>query len=902
MEKRNLSRKTFLKGSGAALATLGLTSCAARTSGSANKEELADTSDAPKEEGEWKAATCWSHCGGRCSLKALVKDGVITRLKTDDTHEDSPDWPQRRACLRGRSRRDDIYSPDRLKYPMKRKNWQPGGEGFNGELRGKDEWERISWDEALDLVASEVSRIREKYGNRSIYGHRSIVIQGSDINDMSLAGTEAAWHLDEFGSMFMRGMDFGIALSASGGFTTSWTTASQGAFAFCHLYGYGSSSGQDFMNDRFDCRNVETAILIGVNPAYSADSTSFWSNWLPVHDAGCRFITIDPMYTDSAAILGAEWVPIRPNTDVALLMAMCYVMISEDDPEANPLIDWDVIERCTIGFDENHMPEGEDARDNFRDHILGTYDNQPKDPKWASDITGIPEDKIVELGRLMGKQNKVALLTGWGPARNHNGETFTQAFMCAGILGGHFGQSGHMTAGAIEDAGFNGGDFLITPGDRGVQYPANGVDDILCGPTMWRDMLRGRYRYVGDGGSVNFVPGEERDIDIECLYLYASDPLHSYEDASSAIEVLRKVEFVVSHATCFNDTARYSDIVLPVVTAWEKSPEFLMFTNPNAGYLKDQVIEPCYEAKSERWIGRELCNRWGLDGDALFPEDDLTLSWNQISSVNIATAPGEYTPLCSFTEEEAAEFGNAGQARTEGLISYSEFKEKGVYCVPRNPEDGYGHIAYEEFRANPEDNPMRSESGKFEFYCRGIRDLSAQVGLGEVPPVPTYIPSPGGYEEARLLTREGDNSTMAFQVYNPHYLRSSHYYFDNLESTREAFSRPLYINSVDANAIGISEGDTVCVSNDNGTMLRHACVTGRIAQGVVALPHGGSFDFDESDQLSLGGCDNVLTSPTSCGLGTSGYNSQACRVEKYTGNPIPADTEMMPEAPQCQND
>ena len=319
MEKRNLSRKTFLKGSGAALATLGLTSCAARTSGSANKEELADTSDAPKEEGEWKAATCWSHCGGRCSLKALVKDGVITRLKTDDTHEDSPDWPQRRACLRGRSRRDDIYSPDRLKYPMKRKNWQPGGEGFNGELRGKDEWERISWDEALDLVASEVSRIREKYGNRSIYGHRSIVIQGSDINDMSLAGTEAAWHLDEFGSMFMRGMDFGIALSASGGFTTSWTTASQGAFAFCHLYGYGSSSGQDFMNDRFDCRNVETAILIGVNPAYSADSTSFWSNWLPVRDAGCRFITIDPMYTDSAAILGAEWVPIRPNTDVAPL-------------------------------------------------------------------------------------------------------------------------------------------------------------------------------------------------------------------------------------------------------------------------------------------------------------------------------------------------------------------------------------------------------------------------------------------------------------------------------------------------------------------------------------------------------------------------------------------------------
>ena len=92
-----------------------------------------------------------------------MKDGVVVRQKTDDTHEDSPDFPQQRGCLRGRSQRQQVFSADRLKYPMKRKNWKPGG--GKKELRGKDEWVRISWDEALDYVASETKRIAKKYGN-----------------------------------------------------------------------------------------------------------------------------------------------------------------------------------------------------------------------------------------------------------------------------------------------------------------------------------------------------------------------------------------------------------------------------------------------------------------------------------------------------------------------------------------------------------------------------------------------------------------------------------------------------------------------------------------------------------------------------------------------------------------
>ena len=154
-----LDRRAFIALSAAATSAL----CAAGLAGCEN-----DLAEAPAEDGgaldggAWLPVVCWAHCGGKCGLKALVKDGAVIRLKTDDAHEDTQDYPQHRACLRGRARRMDVFSADRIKYPMKRKHWQPGGgDASHGNLRGIDEWERISWDEALDTIAGEITRIKE---------------------------------------------------------------------------------------------------------------------------------------------------------------------------------------------------------------------------------------------------------------------------------------------------------------------------------------------------------------------------------------------------------------------------------------------------------------------------------------------------------------------------------------------------------------------------------------------------------------------------------------------------------------------------------------------------------------------------------------------------------------------
>jgi anaerobic dimethyl sulfoxide reductase subunit A len=108
--------------------------------------------DIPDSNEKVIPTVCCSHCGGACVLKVHVKDGVVTRIETDDGDE-----PQYRACLRGRAYRQRVYAPDRIRFPLKRVG-----------KRGEGKFERVSWDEALGKVASEIKRVRDSYGAAAI--------------------------------------------------------------------------------------------------------------------------------------------------------------------------------------------------------------------------------------------------------------------------------------------------------------------------------------------------------------------------------------------------------------------------------------------------------------------------------------------------------------------------------------------------------------------------------------------------------------------------------------------------------------------------------------------------------------------------------------------------------------
>lgn len=838
-----MSRRAFIGWSSA----LAASAAVPVTRGLTARAEEHSVLETKSEEGVWKTAACWHNCGSRCLNKVLVKDGVVIRQKTDDTHPDSPDFPQQRGCLRGRSQRHQIFGADRLKYPMKRKHWEPGG--GRKDLRGRDEWVRISWDEAIDILASEIKRIRKKYGSEAI------MVTGSDANIRN-------------------------ALAATGGFTGTYGSSSWGAWRWIwEQMGVGEGLIVDGINDRMDLRNSQLIVLWGCNPAWSTQGSVTY-NFLQAKKAGARFISIDPIYTDTANIMDAEWVPIRPGTDDALAFGIMYTLLEEDDPETNPLIDWEFLEKYTIGFDADHMPEGADPKDNLKDYILGTYDKQPKTPEWASEICGVAPEKIRWLARQIGGTERVALLTGWAPARVANGEGWVQAFSALGMMTGHMGRPGRMTGVSCWEYAGNMGPKLVIPGSTGSPSIENPIDNLVNENELWDAVLEGKFlqRYEG-----------ERKVNIQMIYHNYENVLQTRSNIAKGIEAHREVEFVVTNNYVLTTNALYSDLVLPVATPWEREGA-VKGGNREIVITWQKIVDPLYETKSDREIAELLVEALGKDPKEVFPLSPKQEYFNQLAGTMVVKEDGvNYEPLCTITEEDIKEWGVEGTPQ-QGRIPLQEFIDRGIYQVPRKPGDNFGFIAYKDFIDDPENNPVSSESGKLEIYCRAIHELSKKA-YSEIAPYPKYEPKVFGYESTFEDWEKKKKGKYPFLMTNPHYLRRSHSTLDNVPQLREAWPNPVYISRIDAEKLGIKDGDTVLIENEFAKSLRPAKVTERIMPGCVGLPHGAWVDIDEKTGIDRAGADNLFVPHIPKGLGSSGFNLTRVNIQKWDGEPLEEDVK-----------
>ena len=224
----------------------------------------------------------------------------------------------------------------------------------------------------------------------------------------------------------------------------------------------------------------------------------------------------------------------------------------------------------------------------------------------------------------------------------------------------------------------------------------------------------------------------------------------------------------------------------------------------------------------------------------------------------------------------------------EGLIGLEEFKEAGVFTVARKEGDNFGHIHYKAFREDPENNPLKTSTGKLEIWCKGLKDMVAGYGFTTINAFPSYNPSFDGYEQ---MKSEGKYE---FQVINPHYQRRSHTILDNVKMMREAFPNPVLMNASDAKAKGIVDGDTVMLSNEHGAILRKACIVEGMMPGVLGVMHGCWVDVDEKteNKVDRAGADNYLIASKATGQRISAWNSTLCNLEKYTGTPLDADVNM----------
>lgn len=865
-----MDRRAFVAASTAAAVGLSLAGRAPSV------EKMAETGDAPSEPqeqaGVWTTISCMQSCGGRCLNKALVEDGVILRQKTDDTHEDSQEFPQQRGCLRGRAIGEMAFGADRIKYPLKRKGWQPGGKDFHPELRGRDEWERISWDEAIRYVADETKRIY------STYGPRSVLVPSA----------------------------FGSALHGYlGGYVGMWDTNSQGSARLGpSKLGLTDNAKRGQCNDRYDmATNAETIVLYGCNPAWSAMGSPTW-HFLAAKERGAQFVFVGPTYNASASMLEARWVRTRPGTDTALLLAVAYEMVRQDEA-GEGLIDWDFLHTYCIGFDEESPSrDGE----HFLGYVRGDYDGVPKTPEWASEICGTPAEDITWLARELGCDKAVFIASSFAAYRCNGAEDLPQLMMTVGAMGGHFGKPGHACGVYYADSASDGPVNLILTGGSGEAEAAEALgvdgpdfgfeapDDLIGSSELWRAVATGSYRFIGNPCGIDAVPGEERTIDIRMIENGNWSPMRSLLDTNQAVEALRgdRVEFVVNRSFVPRLDAQYADIILPLCSDLERDGGTLMGTGDGGRevvFCYSQVCEPVYESKSSDEIDNLILEAMGYDHRGLHPLSERQKTFNEIAGTTVADGSADnQVTLVSITQEDIDAWGVEGTPQ-EGLISWSEFREKGVYQIPRSSaDDGYGYIAYEDFVADPQKNPRESESGKFEICCQWKADALNAMGYSEdtYKPYPTYHVPVEGFEQTFDDWGAKKKGDYPFQCYNPHYMRFANGVFGNTMMLASILEHPVFMNNEDATALGIEDGDTVLVSSRYGSVLRHASLSPLTMPGCVGLPNGAWTQFDENG-VDAAGAVNSLTGSVCVGMGTAGYNTLNVKVEPYAGAALRAD-------------
>ncbi|MBE3580222.1 MAG: molybdopterin-dependent oxidoreductase [Thermoanaerobacteraceae bacterium] len=556
-----LSRRSFLK----AGIVLGGTSALAAGSWSGWGLKGAAPAGA-EEEVKIVPTACNHNCGGRCVLKAHVRNGVITRITTDD-EPDTPETPQLRACLRGRAYRNRLYHPDRLKFPLKR----------TGE-RGEGKFERITWDEAIDTIARELRRIKETYGPEAIY------VNYATGNAGVLSG----------GNLIRR------LLSLYGGYLNYYNNYSNPCVTWALNYTFGD---QNAANSREDLVNSKLIILWGFNPAETIHGTNTIYYLRRAKEAGARIIVVDPRYSDTVIALADQWIPIRPTTDNALMDAMAYVMITEG------LHDQAFLDKYCLGFDDEHLPEGVPPGNSYKSYVLGLGENKtPKTPEWAERITGVPKETIIQLAREYATVKPAALICGFGVQRHAYGEQPPRGAAVLAAMTGNIGRSGGF-AGAMGYPGYGRGPKI---GSVSLKNPVQA--SIPC--FLWTEAaVRGVEMGPADG-----VQGVDRlPTNIKLIFNLAGNALiNQHADVNRTAEILRdekKVEFIVVSEQFMTPSARFADILLPVNTWMERNDictpwgwgDYVLFMN--------KAIDSMYECKSEyEWISM-LAERLGLGQD-----------------------------------------------------------------------------------------------------------------------------------------------------------------------------------------------------------------------------------------------------------------------------------------------
>ncbi len=564
MVDTKLTRRTFLKTSGALGALAAAGGCAAATDqlfGDGVAVAVANTEE----------KTTWGHCAincpGRCALKMHVKDDEIVWVDTHTTPDAAFDTPQARACLRGRTYRRWANSPDRINYPMKR---------VEGTKRGEGKYERISWDEAIDTATDKLKEIIEKYGNEAVFVPYATGVSATTSRPFNRFLNLVGGYLNRYG-------DYSTAQITA---ITPYMYGEKG-----HM-GSSLSSGED----------AKLILCFGSSPTETRQGglTTHY-DWVHMRErTPAKIYIIDPRMNDSVMGHSEEWLPINPGTDAALVAALGHELI------ANGQTDEDFLHTYCVGYDEETMPEAYKGQNlSYKDYIMGTgYDKVEKTPEWAAPITGISAERIRSLADEIATTKPVYVVQGWGPQRRSNGEWNAWSIMALPCLVGQVGLPG--TSNGTREARNSPKLESFPQGKNPIQ------DSISC--FLWTDAIE----HGEDMGAKDWGVRKTDKLKSNIKYMinYAGNCLtNQHSDINKAHEILAdesKCEFILGIDTVMCDSMNYSDIVLPDLFRFEQHSQIA--TGSDWGYIitGTPATSPKFERKTAYEMAAMMADRFGV--------------------------------------------------------------------------------------------------------------------------------------------------------------------------------------------------------------------------------------------------------------------------------------------------
>ncbi|EEN87641.1 molybdopterin guanine dinucleotide-containing S/N-oxide reductase [Rhodococcus erythropolis SK121] len=704
-----------------------------------------------------------------------------------------------------------VRSRARVSGPAVRRGWLENGPGPS-DRRGADEFVSISWDELTELLSRELRRVVDAHGNNAIFG-------GS-------YGWASAGRFHHAQSQVHR------FLNQLGGYTKSVHSYSLGATGVImprvvgtHWKLFARSTSWDVIAKHSDLLVSFGGVPIkntGVNAGGTSDHPTRGA--LDAFRArGGKIVSFSPLRDDVEG--DCEWIAPVPGTDVAIMLALAFVLASED------LHDRDFLGRFCVGYER------------FEDYLLGRSDGVPKDPRWAQKISGVSAEFITDLARRMASGRTLVTVT-WSLQRIKHGEQAPWMGVTLAAMLGQFGLPG---------GGFGHGyGSMNEPGLAPVPYPlptfsqgVNPVSDFIPVAAISDLLLSPGEEFDYDGRRLTYP-------DIRLVYWAGGNPFHHHQDLPRLRRAFARPDTIVVHDPYWTPMARNADIVVPSTTSLERNDLSCTRNDPLLVAMQ-QVVPPFENSRDDYDTFAALASALGFGEQ--FTEGRSSQEW-------IEHLYGQWRPFVD------ADGGNTP--------TFEDFWAEGHYRM--RTEDNL--VLFGDFRENPEKYPLSTPSGKIEIFSETIESFGYDDCAGHPRwyEPDEWLGGPRASQFPLHLIANQPKTRLHSQL--DHGAAS--------QASKIQGREPIRMHPDAAAARGVSAGDVVRVFNDRGACLAGVIVDSDLRSDVVQLSTGAWYDpLDpaDPDSLCVHGNPNVLTPDVGTSSLSHGCTGQhvLVQIEKFDG-------------------